>query len=92
LELEIRVAVLNFFADGSGHADYLPPLEMGDTAHYCLAGILVDDDQRDSIESGCDQIVRKYFPDREPRSVELKASWIAARSNQRHPWHGLPGP
>ncbi len=87
-----QMATLNFFADGSGHSDYRPPVELGDTDHYCLAGILVDDDQRVAIEVGCDSIVRKYFPHREPRTVELKATWIAAWRNRREPWDSLPGP
>lgn len=83
---------LNFYADASGHADYKPPIEAGDTDHYCLAGILVDDAQRDKLEIGADSIVRSFFSDREPRTVELKASWISARVNQRPPWDQLPGP
>jgi hypothetical protein len=86
------VATLNFFSDGSGHPDYKPPVEAGDTVHYCLAGILVTDEQRDALESRADAIVRTYFPDREPRTVELKASWIVARNNQHPPWDLLPGP
>lgn len=86
------MAILNLFVDGSGHSDYRPPVELGDTDHYCLAGILVNDDQRACIETGCDSIVRKYFPHREPRTVELKASWIAARQGRREPWASLPGP
>ena len=42
----IIVTVLNFYADGSGHPDYRPLLEHGDTDHYCIAGLLVNDDQR----------------------------------------------
>ncbi|MDE1821602.1 MAG: DUF3800 domain-containing protein [Euryarchaeota archaeon] len=86
------MSILNLFTDGSGHADYRPPIERGDTDHYCLAGILVSDTQRDQIEAGCDSIVRRYFPHREPRTVELKASWISARTRQRSPWDALPGP
>ncbi|MFZ3355721.1 MAG: DUF3800 domain-containing protein [Thermoplasmata archaeon] len=86
------MTILNFYADGSGHPDYRPLLEHGDTDHYCIAGILVDDRQRELIESGCDALVLRFFPDREPRSVELKASWISARVNQKPPWDQLPGP
>lgn len=86
------MAVLNFYADGSGHPDYRPPTERGDTDHYCIAGVLVDDSQREQLESGCDALVQRFFPDREPRTVELKAAWISARVNQKPPWDQLPGP
>ncbi len=87
----IIVTVLNFYADGSGHPDYRPLLEHGDTDHYCIAGLLVNDDQRSALESGCDALVQRFFPDREPRTVELKASWISARVNQKPPWDELAG-
>lgn len=86
------MAVLNFFADGSGHPDYRPPVERGDTDHYCIAGLLVDDRQREQLETGVDAIIQRYFPHREPRTVELKAAWISARVNQKPPWDALPGP
>lgn len=86
------MSVLNFYADGAGHADYPPPLERGDSAHYGIVGILVDDGQRREIEAGCDSILMKYFPHREPRTVELKASWITARTHQVPPWNLLAGP
>lgn len=83
---------LHFYADGSGHADYRPPTEHGDTDHYCLVGILVSSAQREEIERRCDAIIQQLFPDREPRTVEIKASWISARTNQKPPWDALPGP
>ena len=86
------MAVLNFFADGAGHPDYRPPVERGDTDHYCIAGLLVDDRQREQLETGVDAIIQRYFPHREPRTVELKAAWISARVNQKPPWDALPGP
>lgn len=86
------VEALHFYADGSGHPDYRPPTERGDTDHYCLVGILVDAAHREDIERRCDAIVQRLFPDREPRTVELKASWISARTNQKPPWDALPGP
>jgi hypothetical protein len=86
------LTVLNFYADGSGHPDYRPLVERGDTDHYCIAGILVDDRQRAQLETGCDTLVQRFFPDREPRTVEIKAAWISARVNQKPPWDQLPGP
>lgn len=86
------MAVLNFFADGSGHPDYCPPTEHGDTQHYCIAGILVDNIQREQLESGCDAIILQFFPLREPRTVELRATEISARTNRHPPWDQLPGP
>jgi hypothetical protein len=86
------MAVLNFYADGAGHPDYVRPLERGDTRYYCLAGILVTDAQREDLERRCDSLVQKFFPDREPRTIELKASWIGAQSHQKPPWDTLPGP
>lgn len=83
---------LHFYADGSGHPDYRQPVEGGDTDHYGLAGVLVTNDQREALELGCDRIVLSFFPDREPRSVEIKASWIIARQNMVEPWAPLPGP
>jgi Protein of unknown function (DUF3800) len=83
---------LHFYADGSGHPDYRPPVERGDTDHYCLAAILVNDAQREQLEGTADRILRKYFPSREPRTVELKASWIAANVHSRPPWDTLLGP
>jgi hypothetical protein len=88
----VAVDVLHFYADGSGHPDYRPPTERGDTDHYCLVGILVNTAQREEIERRCDKILQAVFPDREPRTVEIKASWISARTNQKPPWDALPGP
>lgn len=87
-----QMTILNFYADGAGHPDYAPPVERGDTVHYCIVGILVDDAQRQEIEAGGDAIISRFFPDREPRTVDLKASWISARRNQKLPWSELPGP
>jgi hypothetical protein len=68
------VTPLHFYADGSGHPDYRPPVEGGDSDHYALVGILVATPQREALEIGCDRILQKYFPDREPRTIEIKAS------------------
>lgn len=84
--------IRHFYADGSGHPDYRPPTERGDTDHYCLVGVLMDAPQREDIERRCDTILQRVFPDREPRTVELKASWMSARTNQKPPWDSLPGP
>ncbi len=92
VSLVVSVDVVHFYADGSGHPDYRPPTERGDTDHYCLVGILVDTAQREEIERRCDTILQAVFPDREPRTVEIKASWISARTNQKPPWDALPGP
>jgi hypothetical protein len=83
---------LHFYADGSGHPDYRPPFERGDTDHYCIAGLLLNSGQREQIETRFDQVVQNFFPDREPRTVELKATWVVAHSNIRPPWDTLPGP
>lgn len=80
------------YIDGSGHVDYPKGTYdgKGDTDHYVLACVLLDDAQRIHLENAVDELMLDLFPNREPRSVEMHAVDLVGH-HPHPPWDDFPG-
>lgn len=79
------------YIDGAGHVDYPHGVYRGkgDTLHYVLVAVLLNDKQRNELNLLVDDLMSEFFPRKEPQSVEMHA--VALVGHHPHePWDTLP--